>query len=297
MMLERAPVGTGWLDASSGGRLPIPRMYGGVGPDHATGTGGGGEPARAGRRFTYVPSGIRGPPACMTPGHRYVTPEGRAYASVTTVLGATKPEEDARGLEDWRRRVGYDVADHITREAAVIGTQAHQLNEYYVRGMVPDESDEPFKLMARAHHENFLPHLDRIDMVRGTELVLHSDNLQLAGTSDCIAEYDGVLSIIDYKTKRGPQKPGWVHDYYLQAAAYMAMYYEMSGVLVEQAVILASSEGDTMQVFKARTRDYIDEFLGRLNAWQGLLRAGGDGGGAVADAARNLFEHGPGAAH
>lgn len=293
MMLERAPEGAGWLDASSGGRLPIPRMYGGVGPDSEPGTGGGG-PTGTGRRFTHVPSGIRGPPARMTPEHRYVTPEGMAYASVTTVLGATKPEEDAQGLEDWRRRVGYEVADHITREAAAIGTQAHLLNEYYVRGMVPDESDEPFKLLARAHHENFLPHLDRIDMVRGTELVLHSDNLRLAGTSDCIAEYDGVLSIIDYKTKRGPQKFDWIHDYFLQAAAYMAMYYEMSGVVVEQAVILASSEGDTMQVFKARTKDYIDEFLWRLNAWQGLQRAGGDGGGAVANAAHALFEYPPG---
>ena len=220
-------------------------------------------------RFTHLPSLIEGPPARMTPEHRYVTPEGQAYASVTTVLGATKPEHDQQKLEEWRKKVGYEVADYITREAATIGTQAHLLNEYYLDGRTPDESDDNFRLIARAHHENFRPHLDRINNIRGTELVLHSDTIRLAGTSDCIAEYDGVPSIIDYKTKRSPQKVEWMHDYFLQGAAYSLMYGESSGVRVGQTVILVSSEQDTMQVFTAKTADYVDEFMERLNLFCG----------------------------
>ena len=291
MKLGRAPEGAGGAQGGNGGntragpvmwgcRIPIPARYGGVGPDlgptwsrqtHAT------QPRRAFRR---VPSMIDGPPARMAEGHRYVTPEGLTYASVTTVLGGTKPEGDVLQLEKWRESVGLEVAAHITREAAAIGTQAHQLNEYYLNGMVPDESDEPFRMMSRAHHEKFLPHLDRIDNIRGTEMVLHSDTLRLAGTSDCIAEYDGVLSIIDYKTKRAPQKAEWMHDYYLQAAAYALMYRELSGVGVRQAVIMASSEMDTMQVFTASTTDFMEEFLERLNLWQGLPRHAGAAGAA-----------------
>ncbi|MDE0267005.1 MAG: PD-(D/E)XK nuclease family protein [Thaumarchaeota archaeon] len=274
MILERAPERGGRMQPS-GGRIPIPEQYGG--PAAVPETGGASAPQARQRRppFRHIPSMIGGPVASMTPEHRYVTPEGQTYGSVTTVLGGTKPEEDAMHLEEWRRSVGYAVADYITREAATVGTQAHLLNEYYLRGMTPDESDEPFRLMARAHHENFLPHLDRIDNIRGTELVLHSDRLRLAGTSDCIGEYDGVPSIIDYKTKRAPQEPERMHDYYLQAAAYAMMYEGLSGIAVEQAVIMVSSEKDTMQVFTARTRDFMDEFLERLDMWYGRIGTGG----------------------
>ena len=221
------------------------------------------------RQFTHIPDMMGGPAARMTPEHRYVTPEGQTYDSVTTILGATKSDADKRGLEEWRESVGAGVADYIMQEAAAIGTQAHLLNEYYLNGIVPDESDGEFRLIARAHHENFRPYLDRIDQIRGTELVLHSDMLKLAGTSDCIAEYDGVLSIIDYKTKRSSQRPEWMHDYFLQAAAYAVMYRGLSGVEVKQAVIMASSEQDTMQVFRAPIADFVDEFMERLNMYRG----------------------------
>lgn len=220
--------------------------------------------------FTHLDSGI---PAdvgkcVMTPEHKYVTPQGRTYSSVTTVLGATKP--DTSGLEEWRMQIGYEVADYILVQAARIGTAAHKLNELYLDNNNADSTDGgafDVPLLARAHHENFLPYLQRIDNIRGNEIILWSDTLRLAGTSDCIAEYDGTLSIIDYKTKRSPQRQEWITDYFLQAAAYSIMYKEQAGVNVEQAVVLISSEEDTMQEFVVNLQEHKRPFLERLQQY------------------------------
>ena len=223
-----------------------------------------------------MPSGVT---CTMTPDHRYITPEGRTYDSVTTVLGRTAP--DKAGLEEWKMRMGMDVADYIMQQAARVGTAAHKMNENYLNNYgVYDAAGETGHngsgaeplLLARAHHENFRPYLERINNIRGNELVLWSDDLRLAGTTDCIAEYDGVMSIIDYKTKRSKQRPEWMHEYYLQASAYSMMYERLTGTRVDNAVILVSSEQDTVQVFDADLQAYRPQFLERLGEyWQLLL--------------------------
>ena len=210
------------------------------------------------KTFTRVPVNIRR--AYLTSGHRYRTPDGSVYPSVTTVLNSTKPADAVDDLERWRVMIGEDVADYIMHEAAAIGTQAHKLNEDYINGI----ESEPARLLARAHHENFKPCLNRMNMIHGTELPLYSTVMGIAGMADCIAEYDGVLSIIDYKTKRMPQQPDWVTDYYLQATAYCMMFREMTGIAIKQCVILVSSERDTIQEFKADPYDHAAAFLLRL---------------------------------
>lgn len=210
------------------------------------------------KQFTHVPADI--PRAKLTAGHRYLTPDGMEYPSVTTILGFTKSVEAAGELAKWRASVGEDVADYITREAAIVGTQAHQLNENYLDMMESGEA----RLLARAHHENFKPCLDKIDNIRGNEIPLYSDTLELAGTTDCIAEYDGVLSVIDYKTKRSPQQPDWLLDYYQQTAAYCLMFKEHTGITVKQCVILVSSEKGTMQEFLSNPFNHVSGFLERL---------------------------------
>lgn len=210
------------------------------------------------KRFTHQPANI--PRAALTKGHRYRTPTGIEYPSVTTVLGATKPAEEIAGLERWKASVGADVANYILRESAIIGTQAHRLNERYL-DMV-DGGDA--RLLAKAHHANFRPHLDRIDNIRGNEIPMYSDMLELAGTADCIAEYDGTLSVIDYKTKRSPQQPDWLTDYYQQTAAYCIMFKEHTGITINQCVILVSSEKGTMQEFYSNPFDHAQGFLERL---------------------------------
>lgn len=206
-------------------------------------------------------------------GHRYLTPDGGIYPSVTTILGATKTVDEEGGLAAWRARVGEQVADYVTREAAEIGTEAHQMNEDYLN-RVPARPVK--RLLARAHHENFRPHLDRITNIHGTEVPLHSDMLCIAGTADCIAEYDGVPSIIDYKTKRAPQQPDWINAYHAQAAAYAIMYRELTGIEIRQGVILVSSERDTMQVFRSDPRDHALEFLKRLTIYDRNSREADD---------------------
>ena len=223
-------------------------------------------------KFTHLDSGISYVAgACvMTPAHKYVTPQGHTYSSVTTVLGATKP--DTTGLDEWRKRMGSDVADYILRQSAIIGTAAHKLNEIYLNnGQTLQEEkggNHNTPLLARAHHENFVPYLQRINNIRGNEIILWSDVMCVAGTSDCIAEYDDILSIIDYKTKRSPQREEWIADYYTQAAAYSMMYKELTGVNVTQAVVLVSSEADTMQEFVVNLAEYKQPFLERLRKYQ-----------------------------
>ena len=209
-------------------------------------------------RFEQAP--VRIPRARLVEGHLYMTPAGATYPSVTTVLGATKPEDAVTGMEAWRARVGGDVADHITREAAETGSQAHALNEAYVTGREYGGA----RLLARAHHENFVPYLDRIGAVYGAELPLYSDAMRVAGTADCIAEYEGRASIIDYKTKRVPQQPDWISDYHVQTAAYAMMFTALSGIRIRRCVILVSSEQDTVQEFVSDPRDHAAEFLLRL---------------------------------
>lgn len=198
-------------------------------------------------------------------GHQYRTPSGAIYPSVTTILGATTRDD---GLERWRYTVGQDVADYITQEAATIGTQAHRMNEDFLNG----KEFGDVRLLARAHHENFRPHLDRIDAIYGTELPLYSDTMMVAGTADCIAEYDGTLSVIDYKTKRVPQQDDWVLDYHRQAAAYCMMFKERTGITIKQCVILVSSERDTMQVFISDPYEHAVGFLMRLAEYDRTIR-------------------------
>ncbi len=208
--------------------------------------------------------------ARMIPGHKYQTPDGKhVYDSVTTILNNTKDQKVTQQLEEWRQSLGNAVADYILHESAIVGTQAHKLNEDYLYGVTSDDHTDETRLLARAHHENFKPYLDKIDNIHGIEMILHSDTLQIAGTSDCIAEYNGVLSIIDYKTKRSPQRFEWISDYFLQAAAYSIMYEELTGIRINRAVILVSSERDTIQAFVSDITDYTrDEFLARLAIYQ-----------------------------
>ena len=208
------------------------------------------------------------PRARLVRGHRYRTPAGMVYPSVTTILGATKPADAVDGLEMWRASVGADVADYILREAAIIGTQAHRLNEDYLRRRKSGKA----RLLAKAHHENLRPCLDHIGMICGTELPLYSDMMEVAGTADCIGEYDGVPSVIDYKTKRVPQQPDWITDYWLQTAAYCMMFRELTGIEIRQCVILVSSEQDTVQEFVADPRDHAAAFLLRLAKYDRMAR-------------------------
>jgi genome maintenance exonuclease 1 len=93
------------------------------------------------------------------------------------------------------------------------------------------------------------------------EAFLYSDKLQCAGQVDCIAEYDGKLSIIDFKTSRKPKKEEWITNYFIQASFYAAAFYERTGIAIKQGVIIITVDGSEPQVFKVNTFDYLQHFV------------------------------------
>ena len=106
--------------------------------------------------------------------------------------------------------------------------------------------------------------LGNINNIVGTEIPLYSDVLRIAGTPDCIAEYNGELSVIDFKTSRKPKKEEWIDDYFMQTFAYKLMFEEMTGIAIKQVVILvACIDQFEVQVFKKPASD-SDKWLTKL---------------------------------
>ena len=193
-------------------------------------------------------------------GHYYQTPSGEIFPSITTILHKTMSEQKQQSLQDWKDQ--EVAAEYITQESSIIGTQTHNLIENYLNGI--PHNDE-LRLLSVAHFNNLIPFLQKINDIHGTELRLYSNKMKLAGTSDCIAKYDGVLSIIDYKTKRSNQQEEWMTDHFIQGTAYSEMFKELTGIEIKQVVILVSSEKNTRMEFLKNTEDYKDQLEQRLN--------------------------------
>lgn len=186
----------------------------------------------------------------------YVTPEGNVYPSITSILG----REPKPGIEAWKERVGYQEANKIMKESAALGTMVHSLCEDYLYNeKLQCEDPEAISVFNRLR---FL--LGNVDNIYGIEMPLHSDILKVAGTADCIAEYNGVLSVIDFKTSRKPKREDWIGDYFIQAFFYTAAFYEMTGVLPEQIVILVAVRNSfEVQVFRKPFRE-MDVYISQL---------------------------------
>ncbi len=197
--------------------------------------------------------------------HVYQTPDGNRFRSVTTMINKTKSEEDKKQLNNWRNRIGNSVADYIMTTAALIGREAHKLNENYINMSVKSCN---YSLLSYAHHRNFIQYLNKIGIIYGVEAKLYSNEMALAGTADLIAEYNGKLSIIDYKTKRSSQRIDWMTDYFIQTTAYARMWEEITGQKIEQLVILASSEQNTMQEFIAEPGPFNNLLDQRLSMYE-----------------------------
>lgn len=188
----------------------------------------------------------------------YVTPDGNAYPSITTILSL----QDKPGLKKWREDVGEKEAKRISQESMRIGTAVHQMCEIYLNNLVVKLDKSEKVIRDTFNRIRFL--LGNIDNIVGTEITLYSDLLRVAGTADCIAEYNGVPSVIDFKTSRKPKKEEWIDDYYMQTFAYKLMFEEMTGVEIKQVVILiACVDQFDVQVFKKPASD-SDKYLTKL---------------------------------
>ena len=197
-------------------------------------------------------------------GKRFYVVDGEKYPSITTVLS----ERNKEGLVRWRQSVGNDVANNIMRTAAKRGTAVHTLVENYLDNKELSKQD----VLPLALFTLLKPSLDNINSIRIQEGSLYSNKWKVAGRVDCIAEYDGVLSVIDFKTSRQEKKEEWCENYFIQGSAYCEMYEERFGTPINQVVILIVTEDGAIQIFKKDKSSYlpllqpaIDEFYQVFN--------------------------------
>ena len=197
----------------------------------------------------------------------YRTPKGNKPPSITTILSKTKSEKSKQGIEVWQRREG-DAAYHIVELAKIYGTKTHKAIEDTLNNCIPDVESE----MVNYHYKNLFRYLKNINNIKGIELILYSDKLNLAGTADCVAEYNGILSIIDYKTKRKPQREEYMEDAFIQATAYSIMFEELTGINIPQIVVLVSVENGNTQEFVKDPKNYKNLLDYRLARYYELTR-------------------------
>jgi genome maintenance exonuclease 1 len=189
-------------------------------------------------------------------GRFYKAPSGELYPSVTTVTGLMS--EDA--IRAWRKKVGNDEANKISTAAATRGTRIHQLCEDYINNSDVDYSKYNFN--DALNFAELKPELDRnIDNVHLQEVRLYSDYLKMAGTVDCVAEWKGKLSIIDFKTSRKLKNRDHILNYFCQASAYAIMYEERFNIPVSRIVILISVDNEPPQIFEDRRDYYVKDLL------------------------------------
>jgi genome maintenance exonuclease 1 len=189
-------------------------------------------------------------------GRYYKTPAGLVYPSVTTVTGL----HSVKHIKEWRKRVGEEEANKVTKAATTRGTRVHKLLEDYINNDDIDHNKYDFN--DAINFKLLKPILDeRIDNVRFQEERMYSDFLQLAGTVDCVAEYNGKLAVIDFKTARKAKDKDQIKNYFMQAAAYAIMHEERYLIPINRLIILISVDDDQPQVFEERRDNYTKDLL------------------------------------
>lgn len=190
----------------------------------------------------------------LSTGRTYITPEGNKYPSITTILS----ERSKEGIKAWRKRVGEEAANKISTQAATRGTAVHTLAEDYLNNKEDwSKGAMPANIFS---FSQIKPILDKhVNNIWAQEVPLYSDKFMVAGRVDCIAEYDGELCIIDFKTARKPKKEEWITNYFIQASFYAAAFYERTGIAIKKFAIIITVDGSEPQVFTGKTFDWLKE--------------------------------------
>ena len=196
----------------------------------------------------------------------YVTPGGNKYPSVTTITS----QYNKQSIMEWRKRVGEEEANRISSKAAGRGTRVHTMCENYLN----NQEDYLQKQMPDAivMFKTLQPLLNEyVNNIHALEVPLYSDYLRTAGRVDCIAEFDGAISVIDFKTSSKPKEDKWIQNYYMQCSAYAVMFEERTGIPVPRIVVMIAVDGDKAQIFVKKRNDYIDEFIKYRDIYEELL--------------------------
>jgi len=181
----------------------------------------------------------------------YETPTGKKYPSVTTVTGLLKK----KAILEWRKKVGDEEANRIASTAARRGTRLHTLCEKHLLN-----ENVSVNMFDQEMWNSVKPHLSDINNIYALESSLYSNHLEVAGTVDCIAEYKGKLSVIDFKTSRRVKTRDDIHDYFIQCSAYAVAFEEMTGKPVSRLVVIMGVDNENTLVFQERRDDWVLEF-------------------------------------
>ena len=193
----------------------------------------------------------------------YNLPNGDWVPSITSVTSFYNRQIFVK----WRERVGIEEANRITKRATTRGTDFHQVCQDYMENKELNWDD--YQPMTKFMFYHLKPELDKINNIHAIERTLYSQYLGLAGRVDCIAEYEGELAVIDFKTSEKIKPEEWIENYFVQEMFYAAAYYEMTGKVVKKLITLMVTPGGEVKVFDKRNKDdyikllvrYIKEFV------------------------------------
>jgi hypothetical protein len=190
-------------------------------------------------------------------GRYYTIPTGEKLPSVTTLLGR---KLDKSGLDEWRARVGEAEAARVGAVAARRGTAVHAMAEKFVLNEPhPTKGHMPINVEMFNSIKPIL--LRHVDDILGIELPLYNTTLGVAGRTDLVAHWDGVPSIIDYKTSSRVKEESWIETYFLQSTIYSMMFEWTYRIKVPQIVIVIAVDSDFPQVFIKDRGDYVGRVL------------------------------------
>lgn len=189
----------------------------------------------------------------------YSTPTGVKYPSVTTVTGFKKKKFFA----EWRKNNPVESKRVLRR-----GNDFHKIVESYLNnnGTPPKED-----LLNYSLFKQFEPLLDNIDNIHLQETAMYSDLIKLAGRVDCIAEYNGKLSVIDFKTCSRKKYPNDIQEYFMQAAAYSIMFKEHTGISIKNVVILMSCDDGTTHAYEEDPKHHVKPLFNMITEYNALV--------------------------
>lgn len=194
-------------------------------------------------------------------GRTYLTPNGERYPSITTVLSILS--EDA--IRAWRARVGEDVANQVSTRASNRGSAVHSILEQYLR----NEDTTDYLPHIQQSFANLKPHLDEnVGTIFGLEVPLYSAHLGLAGRCDCVAEWKGVPSIIDFKTSKRIKKKENISNYFAQMSAYAIMWEERTGMPIVNTVIVMDVDFEQPLIFEEHRDNYVPLLLDTIEEYR-----------------------------
>lgn len=195
----------------------------------------------------------------------YKIPEENEILKLFSITSVTS-HHTRQIFEKWRARVGEEEANRITKQSTSRGTDMHTLVENYLFNNIELPSVQPISDFL---FKTAKPELNKINNIHALESSLYSKVLGIAGTVDCIAEYNGELAVIDFKSSKEPKPLKWIEHYFVQAAAYACMLYELTGITVKKLVIIMSCVNGECVVYEEYDKEkyikllieYIREFV------------------------------------